>query len=209
MWVEAAAALETGDVYATAGVSFPHQAALQAESPPPFAAPGGNTVGWLVGGGVLLAAHFSFEAEVSRTGIMRSSQAGRHNTSEVSSRRDWFLSFGLKAHPRRLSNFRVEPIAGIVLVGDEGTFSSFSGDSRGYFPLAWVPGLMFGVDFYIGGRRLAFTPGLRFALTGVPRGAHCAISFSGTPECHEEAERWKWHHPGWTQRPSAALRVNF
>jgi hypothetical protein len=209
-WVEAAAAQGSpGSVYVTAGVSFPHQAALQAGSPPPFAAPGGSTVGWLVGGGVFLTSQLSIEVDASRTGVMRARQQGRHDTSEMSSRRDRFLLLGLKAHPWRSSNFRVEPIAGIVLVGDEGTFSSFSGDRRGYFPLAWIPGVMFGMDFRIGGRHLAFTPGIRFAFTGVPSGAGCDIAFSGTPVCREEAERWQYHHPRWTQRPAVALSVNF
>ena len=73
---------------------------------------------------------------------MRARQAGRHDTSEVSTRRDWFVSFGLKAHLP--SVVRIEPVAGIVLVANEGTFSSFSGESSGYFPLAWNPGIMFG-----------------------------------------------------------------
>ena len=51
--LEAAAQESQGAVYVTAGVSFPHQAAPEAGSPPPFAAPGGNTVGWLVGGASL------------------------------------------------------------------------------------------------------------------------------------------------------------
>jgi hypothetical protein len=208
VWVEAAAAQES-PAYVAAGVSFPHQAVLQAGSPPPFAAPGGDTVGWLVGGGVYLTSHLSLEVETSRTGVMRASREGRHNTSQVSTRRDWFLSFGLKTHLGRLSNLRVEPIAGMVLVGDEGTFSSFSGESRGYFPLDWVPGIMFGVDFRIGGRHLAFTPGLRWAFTGVPTGEVCDFGYSGTPLCREGAERWQYHHPRWTQRPSVGVRVNF
>jgi hypothetical protein len=206
-WVEPAAAQES-PAYVTAGVSFPHQAALQAASPPPFAAPGGDTIGWLVGGGVFMDEHFSLEVELSRTGVMRASQAGRHDTSEVSTRRDWFLSLGLKTHFGP-SHFRVEPVAGIALVGDEGTFSSFSGESRGYFPLNWVPGIMAGVDLRIGGRRVAFTPGLRFAFTAVPTGDVCVFGNAGTPLCREDAERWRYFHPRWTRRPSLALRVNF
>jgi hypothetical protein len=208
--VAAAAAQDSpGAVYATAGVSFPRQAALQASSPPPFAAPGGDTIGWLVGGGVVVAQHFSFEVELSRTGTMHARQEGRHNTSEVSSRRDWFVSFGLKTHLGRPSTFRVEPIAGLVLVGDEGTFSSFTGSYRGYYPVDWVPGILFGVDFRIGGRRLAISPGLRFAFTGVPMGTQCVIGFSGAPLCDDGAQRWQSYHPRWTQRPAVALRVNF
>lgn len=197
-----------GTVYVSGGVSLLHQAAIMAGSPPPFAAPGGTTVGVLVGGGVFLPRRLSVEADVSRTGVMRSRQEGRHNTSEVATRQDWLVSVGLKAHFRALSNFGIEPVAGIVWVGTEGTFSSFSGDARGYFPLAWTPGLMFGADLRIGGRRVAVVPGVRFAFTGVPNGERCVIGFSGQPLC-DEGERWDYYHPQWTQRPSVSVRVNF
>ena len=212
-WAETAAAQQsTGDVYVTAGVSFPHQAELDPGSAPPFPAPGGNTVGWLVGGGVVLPSQFSLETELSRTGTMHRSLRGRHDTSEIATRRDWFLSFGLKRYFRLQPTFHIEPIAGIVFVGDEGTYESAPGPravSRGYYPLDWVPGVMFGVDFRIGGRHVAFSPGFRFAFAGVPTGEDCFITFSGEPECREGAERWKYLHPQWTRRPSVALRVDF
>ena len=66
----AAAQPSPGDVYATAGVTFPRQAALDPGSAPPFPAPGGNTVGWLVGGGVVLPSQLALEVELSRTGTM-------------------------------------------------------------------------------------------------------------------------------------------
>jgi hypothetical protein len=206
--LEAAAQESRGVVYVAAGMSFPHQAALQAGSPPPFAAPGGNTVGWLVGGGVFLSPRLSIEVEASRTGEMRARETGRHETSEVSTRRDRFVSFGLKAHLPP-SAVHVEPVAGIVLVGNEGTFSSFSGDFRGYFPLAWNPGIVFGADFRIGGRHLAVVPGLRFVFTGVPNGTTCIIGFSGQPLCARQEPRWEGPYPQWTQRPSVTLGVNF
>jgi hypothetical protein len=142
---------------------------------------------------------------------MHSSHQGRHDTGEIATRRDWFLSFGLK-RSFGPSRFRIEPIAGAVLVGDEGTYqttfrSVFS--SRGYYPVDWVPGVMFGMDFRIGGRRVAFTPGLRFAFTGVPTGEDCLIGRSGEPDCREDAQRWMFLYPQWTQRPSVALRVDF
>jgi hypothetical protein len=201
-----------GDVYAIGGVTFPHQAELEPGSPPPFPAPAGNTIGWLAGGGVYLAPHVALEGDVSRTGTMHSSFSGRHDTTEIGTRRDWFLSLGVKT-PFGPSVFRVEPIAGVVLVGDEGTYERTLGPPpgyRGYYPLAWVAGAMFGVDFRIGGRRVAVTPGLRFAFSGVPTGQDCAISnLSGQAECFEDAERWEFLHPRWTTRPSIALRVDF
>jgi hypothetical protein len=206
--LEAAAQESRGVVSVAAGLSFPHQAALQAGSPPPFAAPGGNTVGWLVGGGVFLSPRLSIEVEASRTGEMRARETGRHDTSEVSTRRDRFVSFGLKAHLPP-SAVHVEPFAGIVLVGSEATFSSFSGDFRGYLPLAWNPGIVFGADVRIGGRHVAFVPGLRFVFTGVPKGTVCIIGFSGQSLCAEQEPRWQGPYPRWTQRLSVALGVNF
>jgi hypothetical protein len=205
--LEAAAQESTGAVYVAAGVSFADQAALQAGSPPPFAAPGGNTLGWLAGGGVFVSPRLSIDIDVSRTGVMHARQAGRHNTSEVSTRRDWFVSFGVKGHlPFAV---HIEPVAGIALVGNEGTFASFSGESRGYYPLAWNPGIAFGADVRVGGRRLAFVPGFRFVFTGVPNGTTCDIGFTGEPLCRQGEPRWEWHYPRWTQGLSLALGVNF
>ena len=216
-WADAAHAQESaGDIYATGGVSFPYQAALDPGSAPPFPAPGGITVGWLAGGGVFLPSAFSLEVEVSRTGTMTSSHGGRHYTAQSATRRDWFLSIGLKKHFGRSSPLRVEPIVGLVLVGDEGTYVNTYGSPfgtetryRGYYPIDWVRGVMGGVDFRIGGRRIAFTPGFRFAFTEVPTGEDCLRRPSGDSECRDESERWKYRHPQWTFRPAAALRVVF
>jgi len=207
----AAAQQSPGDLYAIAGVAFPHQDALDPGSAPPFPAPGGNTVGWLLGGGVLLPSELALEAELSRTGTMSSSHRGRHDTGEIATRRDWFISVGLKKYFGR-SNFRIEPIGGVVLVGDEGTYESLFRSEfsyRGYYPVDWVPGVMFGVDLRIGGRRVAFTPGIRFTYSAVPTGEDCVITFSGQPNCREDAERWQYLYPQWTRRPSIALRVDF
>ena len=200
---------QPGTVYVTGGVSFSRQAVLPTSSPPPFAAPGGRTSGALVGGGVFVSPRLSLETEVWRTGVMRSRQSGRHNTSEVGTRQDWFVAAGVKVHVQRFSIFRVEPVAGIVFVGNEGTYSSFSGESRGYYPLAWNPGLMFGVDLRIGGGRIAFVPGVRFAFTGVPKGEDCFIGYSGQPLCRDDQLRWEYLYPKWTQRPSLSVGVTF
>ena len=211
-WVEAAVAQQSaGDVYVTAGASVPHQRALEAPSAPPFAAPAGTTVGWLAGGGIFVSPTLSVEAEVSPTGTMHASQSGRHATSEVSTRRDWIVSLGLKKHLWQAATVGLEPIAGVVLLGDEGTYVAGLGasSSRGYYPLVWVPGVMFGADIRIGRDRVAFIAGLRFAYTAVPTGSDCVMTFSGRPECFGDGQRWQYHHPQWTQRPSAALRVSF
>jgi len=217
VWVQRAAAQSPGDVYVLPGVAFPHQAELGPGSAPPFPAPGGETVGWLVGGGMFLTSRLSIEIEASRTGTMESSHTGRHNIDQSATRRDWFLSAGLKRHFGP-SAFRIQPIAGIVLVGDEGTYentyrSFFANVAatviRGYYPTDWVPGVMLGVDFHVGSRRLALTPGFRLAFTGVPTGVDCFFDQSSNPECREGAERWSYLHPQWTRRPSIALKVAF
>ena len=205
----AAAQDPPGRVYVSGGVSSTYQEPLVASSAPPFAAPGGRTSSLLVGGGVFVSPRLSIDAELWRTGVMRSRQAGRHNTSEIATRQDWFVAVGLKAHVRRFSVFRVEPVAGIVFVGDKGTVSSFSGDARGYYPLAWNPGVMFGVDVRIGGRRVAIVPGIRFALTGVPHGDACTLGYSGQPICEDDQPRWEYLYPKWTNRPSLAIGVTF
>ena len=217
VWADAAFAQQSvGDIYATAGVSFPYQSALDPASAPPFPAPGGMTVGWFVGGGVFLPSAFSLEVELSRTGTMRSSHTGRHYTGQSATRRDWFVSVGLKKHFDLRSTFGVEPAAALVLVGDEGTYenthgSPFGTETRysGYYPIKWVTGIMVGVDFRIGGRRLAVTPGVRFAFADVLTGQDCLVLSSGGTECRDDAERWKYRHPRWTLRPAAALRVVF
>jgi hypothetical protein len=212
-WADPANAEQsTGDIYAAAGVSFPYQAELDPSSPPPFPPPGGMTVGWLAGAGVFLPSAFSLEVEVSRTGTMTSSHTGRHDTGQSATRRDWFVSIGLKKHFGLRSGFGVEPIAGLALAGDEGTYEATFRSAfayRGYYPVDWVTGVMLGVDFRIGGGRLAFTPGLRFAFTDVPTGEDCLVLPSGGAECRDVAERWQFDHPRWTLRPAAALRVVF
>jgi hypothetical protein len=190
----AAAAQESaGAVYVKAGMSFLYQAPQEAPSAPPFAAPGGMTVGWLVGGGVFLSRAISAEFDFARTGVMTSPpQRGRHNTSEIGSRRDAFVSFGVKGHFPLGSSLRVEPTAGLWLIRGEGSVSTISGGARQSLGPRWRPGLMFGADLrMISGRHLAFLPGLRLAVSGAPFAT------------------WRHHYPKWTLRPSLAVAVGF
>jgi hypothetical protein len=212
-------------VYINAGVSFPHQAEPDPGlTRPPFSAPGGSSVGWLVGAGVFVSPRLSIEGELSRTGAMTSEQEGR-GFVEKGERRDWFVSVGLKGHVPLGSALTVEPVGGIVFVRGDVTFEGFRFQTRfsggqavtevvptgnGYVELDWNPGLMFGVDVRIGGQRLAFVPGVRFAFTGVPDGSTCVIGFAGDPICSESGEPYlPGFYPRWTQRPSVALAVNF
>ena len=212
--------------YINAGVSFPHQAEPAPElTRPPFSAPGGSSVGWLVGAGVFVSPGLSIEGELSRTGAMASEQEGR-GFVEKGERRDWFVSVGLKGHVKLGSALTVEPVGGIVFVRGDVTFEGFqfqttrlSGGQavtelvptgNGYVELDWHPGLMFGVDVRIGGQRLAVVPGVRFAFTGIPDGSTCVIGFRGDAICSESGKPYfPRFYPRWTQRPSVALAVNF
>jgi hypothetical protein len=228
MWLgtEGSAQQRVGSVYATAGVSFPRQAAPDPDlTRPPFSAPGGSTVGWLVGGGVFVSPGLSLEGEFSSTGLMKSQQSGR-GFMESSERRDRFVSVGLKAHlPLLGSVIAVEPIGGLVLVHGRVSYEDFrvqarpSGtgvitelvpSGRGHVDLDWNPGLMFGGDVRIGGQRFAVVAGLRFAFTDVPEGSNCVIGFAGDEICSDREEVYfPGYYPRWTQRPSVSLAVNF
>jgi hypothetical protein len=214
-----------GSVYAIAGVSFPHQAAPDPGlTRPPFSAPGGSTIGWLVGGGVFVSPGLSLEGEFSTTGLMKSEQSGR-GFRESSERRARFISVGLKAHLPLGSVIAVAPIGGLVLVHGDVPYEDFrvqtrpSGtgvitelvpSGRGHVDLDWNLGLMFGGDVRIGGQRFAVVAGLRFAFTDVPEGSNCVIAFAGDEICSERQEVYfPGYYPRWTQRPSVSLAVNF
>jgi hypothetical protein len=183
-----------GAVYIKGGVSFPFQPSLRSSAPPPFGAPAGGTVSWLLGGGVFLFRAISAEFDVSRTGLMTSSQIGRHNINESGWRQDRLASFGMKVHIPVGPSLRVEPTGGLVLIRTkEASSPSLIVDQRP----TWSPemshlGLMVGADLRFGWRHVAFLPGVRVYLSGEP-----------------DATRWEFNYPGWTLRPSLAITAGF
>jgi hypothetical protein len=191
---DASAQESGGAVYVKGGVSFPYQPSLRSQAPPPFGAPAGGTVSWLFGGGVFLFRAISVEFDVSHTGVMTSSQLGRHNTGESGWRQDRFASFGVKGHVPAGAWLRVEPAAGLVLIRTrEASSSSLSVDQRP----TWSPdrshvGLMVGADLRMGRHHVAFLPGVRVYLSGTPDGT-----------------RWDFNYPEWTIRPSLAIAAGF
>ena len=191
---DASAQESPGAVYIKGGVSFPSQTSKRTSSPPPFNAPAGDTVSWLLGGGVFLSRAISAEFEVSRTGVMTSQEQGRHFTSESGWRQDRFASLGVKVHFRWLPGVRVEPTAGLVLTrSKEAVSPNLAADQRpAWSPAMWHPGLMLGADLRIGGRHVAFLPGVRVYVSLEPN-----------------ATQWDVNYPGTTLRPSLAISAGF
>jgi hypothetical protein len=217
------AAQDRGAVYVNAGGSFPHQAAPGGGTKPPFAAPGGNTIGWLVGGGVFLSPKMSIEGELSSTGVMKSTQSGR-DFVEVASRRDRFVSLGVKGHVPSRTGVRVEPVGGIVLTlpGDASMDTSqyrptpsgpqLVSSTIGYADLARHLGFMFGADVRIGGRHLALVPGVRIAYTNVTHGTSYVRGFSGdliNLGDRDMSSIFDGGYPKWTQRATLSLNMDF
>jgi hypothetical protein len=213
-----------GSVYVSAGASVPHQAEPGGVTVPPFAAAGGSTVRWLVGGGVFVSPRLSIEGDVSGTGVMESTQSGR-GFEESSERRERVVSLGLKHHLPLGSVVRVAPVAGVVLVDGRVSFQGSRFVTRpsgtgfitervpteqGHVDFDWNVGVMFGVDVRIGGERFAIVPGVRLAFTGVPDGSRCVIGFAGDTICSpREKAYFSGYYPRWTERPSVSLAVSF
>ena len=193
---------QPGSVYVSGGVSFPSQPPKQAGSPPPFAAPGGSTVGWSIGAGVHMQPRVSIEGQISTTGVMSSNVLGRHELRAAAQRQDRFFSVGVKGHLQVHSAVRVEPVGGVVFIREEASGEDFryrltstglvlDSSTKWSDPPEWTTGLMMGVDLRIGGRHVAFLPGLRATFAGA------------TGRFYPDL------YPRWTYRPALAVGVNF
>ena len=190
----ASAQESAGAVYVKGGVSFPNQPSERSSAPPPFGAPAGETVSWLLGGGVFLSRAISAEFEVSATGVMTAEQIGRHNTSESGWRQDRFASFGMKVHIPVRPAVRIEPTGGLVLIHtNESSSPSLLVDERPTWSLeSSHVGFMVGADLRFGWRHVAFLPGVRIYVSGEP-----------------DRTTWEYNYPGWTIRPSLAITAGF
>lgn len=211
-----------GSVYVAAGVSFPHQAGPQGGKSS-FSAPGGNTVGWLVGGGVFVSPRVSIEGEISSTGVMTSTQSSRGSVFD-GDRCDRFISLAVKGHLPLRRAVRLEPVGGIVLIEPADPsilYSRYEGpllnrlvpSVKYKVDLASSVGFLFGGDLRIGGRHLAFVPALRIAYTGVSHGVAQGCDpvrgTCGTAIDSKISSIYPSGYPKWTQRPSLSLAVNF
>jgi len=219
---------EVGSVYVAAGISFPNQLPKESGSPPPFSAPAGATVGWSIGAGIFVHPRISLEGELSTTGVMRRDEGGRHDLRAVAQRKDRFVSLAVKGHLEVRSAVRVEPLGGLVFVREQASgesftyrvspdFSSREVSSSSEWNVEpeweWRPGVMFGVDLRIGGRHVAFVPGLRATFATVqPESRICTVSrppYSPDPRCQRGSPFQYDYYPRWTYRPALSLGLSF
>ena len=172
---------------------------------------------------MFLSPKMSIEGELSSTGLMTSMQSGR-DFVEVASRRDRFVSLGVKGHVPSRTGVRVEPVGGVVLTLHEDASVDTSqyrptpsgrelvSSTIGYADLAWHLGFMFGADLRIGGRHLAFVPGVRIAYTNVTHGTSYVRGFSGdlvNLGDRDMSSIFGGGYPKWTQRATLSLSMSF
>jgi hypothetical protein len=206
-----------GSVYATGGIDLSHQAGPSGESPQTYVtAPGGNTRGWFIGGGVFVASAMSVEFELSSTGVMAARQPSRYGMTFNEERRDRFVSLAARFHLPQVARFRIEPVVGMVVTNPE------AWSQTEYYMYWQTPqqllvegprlqhrldtklGLTFGCDVRIGGGHVALLPSFRMSDTGVSHG------FYDDSSDHREIEAiYPGGYPKWTLRSGVAVRVDF
>lgn len=158
--------------YLFGGVSVPRQQGVTTdESRTYLAAPGGWSIGFLVGGGARLTNLLSLEAEWHRTGIMEAIEPSRYFITYSARRRDTILSVGARVHLRFSRRLAVEPVGLFEFVGEQSWLAQRrespglppAGNLSDYSPYvdSWGKGLAGGVDLRVGGRHVAALPGVR------------------------------------------------
>jgi hypothetical protein len=211
-----AGAQEAGSIYVVGGAGVNRQDGPSGVSPVTYVtAPGGTTIGWLVGGGVFLTPHLAVDAEVSSTGWMTASEPSRYGYTYHEERRDRFFTLGARfAFPAGAVS--IEPVAGVVFTTsdawtqadrDLSQVSPFPGievGGRFEHPLDTGVGIMAGLDVRIGGRHFAAQPSFRVMQTAIDTGEF----FDGAPP-REIGAIYPGGYPGWTLRAGIALRGDF
>jgi hypothetical protein len=204
-----------GSVYVVGGVAAAHQSGPSGEESGTYVtAPGGTTLGWLIGGGVVVSRNIGVEAELSSTGVMAAREPSRYGMTFNEERRDRFLSVGLRISVPVSDAVRIEPVVGMVITFPQAWFqteySSFTSppvvrtDPRQQHRLDRSIGPVVGCDLRIGRGRVALVPSFRMADSGVSGGYYGDSSF------HSEIEGiYPGGYPKWTVRGGLALRVGF
>ncbi|MGC4082550.1 MAG: hypothetical protein QM736_10680 [Vicinamibacterales bacterium] len=143
-------------------------------------APGGRTLGWVVGASARVAPRLSVAAELSSTGMMRATEPSRYFTTYEEERRDRVLSLVLRPSIPLRRWLAIEPSAGVAV-----TFAGAWSRAVRTDPLALVApdpriqhrldrgvGLALGVDARLGSGRLALVPAWRLLGTGIDSGRY-------------------------------------
>jgi hypothetical protein len=161
-----------GLVYLLGGPTAVRQDGPSGESSQTYrTAPGGTTVGWLVGGGVFVVRVVSADLEFSSTGVMRATEPSRYFMTFNEERRDRMFVAGLRLHLPPGHTWDLEPVVGGLVV--RGTAWSRIERSSGVSPgqvvteprvQETVPtryGFAAGLDARFGSARVAVVPSFR------------------------------------------------
>jgi hypothetical protein len=203
----ASAEERTGQLFVMAGLTMPQQGGLSGESYQTYLrAPGGRTLGWLLGGGIFVAPTASLELELSSTGVMRAREPTRYDTTVNEERRDRCAALAVRFHlrPNRVVDFA--PVVGIALVATRAWSQAESySHSNPQQLLAVYPkqrsdlpiraGLIAGLDLRLGRGRLTFAPSFR---------VQAARTGAAT-----ESEYPDGGFPVWTFRPGVTIGFAF
>jgi hypothetical protein len=153
-WQSAAAQDRSGG-FITGALAAPYQQGITGESHQTYrAAPGGVTRGWSVGGGIFISSHVAVNVELLRTGAMTSRQHSRYSAMWDDTRRDTFVSTGLRFRFAKRS-LTLEPVAAIAVI------SSYAAVGQQQLRFERRPGLCAGGDLVVGDERLSLLISLR------------------------------------------------
>lgn len=205
-----------GSVYILAGAALAHQPGPDGEASVTYVtAPGGTTLAWFAGGGVVMARWMTVEGEFSSTGIMDVREPSRYNMTFNEERRDRFLTVAARFSIPIATVARIEPVAGMVVTFPQAWFRTerapfgtpqpvVISDPRQEHRLDTSIGPMVGCDLRIGRGRVTVLPSLRILGTGVSHG------YYGDSSYHREIESiYPGGYPKWTIRSGLAMRVGF
>ena len=177
-------------------------------------APGGTTLGWLVGGGVGIGRRASVAVEYSSTGTMTATEPSRYFTTFQETRRDRFLIVGVRYVMPASRVLAFEPMAGLAITFTEASSQAIYTDPFSPRPAGpkvthdLNPGVgpAFGCDVRVGGGRVAVVPGFRIIRSAISSGRYDDIN---SPGDREISSIYPGGYPEWTTRASVAVRVAF
>lgn len=164
-----------GRAYVLAGPSAMHlQGAGDGEPVVYVTAPGGTTLGWQLAAGVFVSSKISLEAEGASTGFVEAREPSRYGMTFHEERRNRFLGVNVRFHARIGRHVDVEPLLGVALLRQDGWSQTEYHDwpvPTPESPVEWGPrerrepatagAVSGGLDFRLGGRRVALVPSLR------------------------------------------------
>jgi hypothetical protein len=203
-----------GSPYVIAGLALPRESTPCYCGGPYVPAPGGQTIGWVVGGGVFLTRLIAVDLDLSRTGLMTEAGSAR-GVPFNEERRDRFLDIGVRWHLPAGARVAFEPLTGVVLTQRDAWFQTGSyigGTSPAQYALGarqehsvtdtWRAA--FGIDVRIGTPRVAFVPSFRMYDTGASR-----ARYTPTSSEREIDSTFPGGYPRWTVRPGVSIRIDF